>query len=186
MVVVCPSCQKRFRLEEKHFQGRPRFRFQCPSCGQAIEAVRETGVPPPGAAEAPPPSPPSTQKLRRVEGTWSESQVPDAELLALPEGKRISLAVIQGPDTGRIFPVTRPVFVIGRQPPADAVLSDGEVSRSHAQVEFRGTSVTLRDLKSTNGTYVNEQRIVAAPIENQTEFRVGATTLLLIVTDDLV
>lgn len=183
MVVTCPSCQKRFRLEEKHFQGRPRFRFQCPSCGQAIEAVREEepSGPPPAA-----PAPPPTQKLKRVEGTWSEDQVPDAELLALPEGKRISLAVIQGPDTGRIFPVTRPVFVIGRQAPADAVLNDGEVSRSHAQVEFRGTSATLRDLKSTNGTYVNEQRIVAAPIENQAEFRVGATTLMLIVTDDLV
>lgn len=184
MVAICPSCQKRFRLEEKHFQGRPRFRFQCPSCGQAIEAVREE-VPSPPAAVSPPASSPSTRKLKRVEGTWSEGQVPDAERLALPEGKRISLAVIQGPDTGRIFPVTRPLFVIGRQSPADAVLSDGEVSRSHAQVEFRGTSVTLRDLKSTNGTYVNEQRIVAAPIENQTEFRVGATTLLLIVTDDL-
>ena len=181
MVVTCPSCQKKFRLEEKHFGGKPRMRFQCPSCGQAIEAVREEATAPP----EPPSSGPSTQKLKKVEGTWSGSQVPDQELLAMPGGKRVSIAVIQGPDTGRIFPVDRPVFVIGRVAPADAVLSDSEVSRSHAQVEFRAGAITLRDLKSTNGTYVNEQRITSLPIENQTEFRVGVTTLMLIVTDDL-
>jgi pSer/pThr/pTyr-binding forkhead associated (FHA) protein len=43
--------------------------------------------------------------------------------------------------------------------------------------------ILLRDLKSTNGTYVNEQRITAVPIEHQSEFRVGSTTLMLIVTD---
>jgi pSer/pThr/pTyr-binding forkhead associated (FHA) protein len=43
--------------------------------------------------------------------------------------------------------------------------------------------VQLRDLNSTNGTYVNEQRITVTPVENQTEFRIGATTLMLILTD---
>lgn len=175
MVVTCPSCQKRYRLEEQHFAGRERFQFACPACGQAIEAVRET-------SEAP--LQPSTQSLKRMESTWSGSDVPEAELLAMPPGKRASLAVLQGADSGRIYPLEKTVVVIGRAE-ADVKLNDSEVSRRHAQIELKAPNILLRDLKSTNGTYVNEQRITVAPIENQTEFRVGATTLMLILTDEL-
>jgi pSer/pThr/pTyr-binding forkhead associated (FHA) protein len=100
----------------------------------------------------------------------------------MPPGKRVSLAILQGSGAGSIFPIEKPVFTIGRLE-ADATLDDSEVSRHHAQVELKGEVILLRDLKSTNGTYVNEQRITAVPIEHQSEFRVGATTLMLIVTD---
>lgn len=175
MVVTCPSCKKRYRLEEKHFAGRERFLFDCPSCSQPIEAVREVG--PEALSES------STQKIKRLESTWTEANVPDAELLGLPQGKRASIAVLQGNGAGQIFPVEKPVIVIGRVD-ADLTLNDSEVSRHHAQIEFKGQSILLRDLKSTNGTYVNEQRITVTSIDNQSEFRVGATTLMLILTDE--
>jgi pSer/pThr/pTyr-binding forkhead associated (FHA) protein len=102
----------------------------------------------------------------------------------MPEGKRISLAVLQGADAGQIFPIEKPVFTMGRSE-ADLVLNDSEVSRLHAQIEIAGNAIVLKDLKSTNGTYVNEQRISVTPLEHQSEFRVGTTTLMLIVTDEL-
>jgi pSer/pThr/pTyr-binding forkhead associated (FHA) protein len=46
-----------------------------------------------------------------------------------------------------------------------------------------GTSVVLRDLNSTNGTYVNEQKITAENLDNQSEFRIGSTIFMLIMTD---
>jgi hypothetical protein len=174
VVVTCASCQKKYRLEDKHFVGRDRFLFKCPSCGQPIEAKR-----PPTEGE---PEPSTAKRVKKVEATWTESDVPEAELLALPTGKRVSLAVLQGPDSGLIHPVEKPVVVIGRAD-ADLVLGDSEVSRRHARLEFKGLSVQLRDLNSTNGTYVNEQRITVTPVDNQAEFRVGATTLMLIITD---
>jgi pSer/pThr/pTyr-binding forkhead associated (FHA) protein len=109
---------------------------------------------------------------------------PEPEDLYMPEGKRVSLAVLQGTDAGQIFVLEKPVFTIGRSD-ADVTLNDSEVSRHHAQIELKGNAVFLRDLKSTNGTYVNEQRITLTPVENQTEFRVGTTTLMLIVTEEL-
>lgn len=184
MVVTCPSCAKKYRLEEKHFQGKDLFRFACPACKQVIEAVR------PASAEAtsappPPPPPPPTQKIKRGEETGSLSQAMGYEgAFIMPEGKRISLAVLQGADAGQIFPIEKPVFTMGRSD-ADLVLNDSEVSRLHAQIEIAGNAIVLKDLKSTNGTYVNEQRISVTPLEHQSEFRVGTTTLMLIVTDEL-
>lgn len=174
MVVTCSSCQKKYRLEDKHFVGRDHFQFKCPSCGQPIEARKPLGE---GDAK-----PPTAPQVKKVEATWTESDVPEADLLALPSGKRVSLAVLQGADSGLILAVDKPVVVIGRAD-ADLVLGDSEVSRRHARLEFKGLNVQLRDLNSTNGTYVNEQRITVTQVDNQTEFRVGATTLMLIITD---
>jgi pSer/pThr/pTyr-binding forkhead associated (FHA) protein len=175
VVVTCTSCQKKYRLEDKHFVGRDHFQFKCPSCGQPIDARK-----PQAEGDA---KPPATQPInKKVEATWTESDVPEAELLALPPGKRVSLAVLQGADSGLILAVDKPVVVIGRAD-ADLVLGDSEVSRRHARLEFKGLNVQLRDLNSTNGTYVNEQRITVTPLDNQTEFRVGATTLMMIITD---
>lgn len=180
MVVACPSCQKKYRVEDKHFAGRERFQFKCPACGNPIHAERE------GAGSLPAQEPPSssTQTLKKMDATWTDADVPEAELLGLPEGKRVSVAVLQGTDSGLIFPVDKPLVVIGRTE-ADLVLNDSEVSRHHARLEVKGLSVTLRDLKSTNGTYINEQRITVAALSNQAEFRVGASTLMLILTDEI-
>ncbi len=175
MIVSCPSCQKKYRLEAKHFRDSDRFRFACSQCGASVEAMKD-------GTQSGDQGGPSTQSIKRMEGTWTESQVPESERLAMPPGKRVSLAILQGSGAGSIFPIEKPVFTIGRLE-ADATLDDSEVSRHHAQVELKGEVILLRDLKSTNGTYVNEQRITAVPIEHQSEFRVGATTLMLIVTD---
>lgn len=177
MVVTCPSCQKKYRLEEKHFAGRDRFQFACPACGKPIEAIK-------GVLEGTLPPPPVTQSVRRIEATWTEADIPEADQLAMPVGKRASVAVLQGPDSGNIFAIEKPLVVIGRAE-ADVVLNDSEVSRRHARIEFKGAQIQLRDLKSTNGTYVNEQRITLTDLSNQCEFRVGATTLMLIVTDSI-
>jgi pSer/pThr/pTyr-binding forkhead associated (FHA) protein len=71
--------------------------------------------------------------------------------------------------------------VIGRQG-ADINVDDPEISRAHAAVEIAGDEVTLVDLGSTNGTYIGEEQVSEAPLENQAEFTVGGTTLMLIVT----
>ena len=177
MIVTCPDCGKKYRLEDKHFKGKDEINFACPNCKSTIHALREGA----GAAAGSGPAP-ATQRINKTEKTWNADDLPNPELLALPDNKRLSLAVLQGEGAGRIFPVEKPVVTMGRSD-ADIVLADAEISRNHARIEVRGATILLRDLKSTNGTYVNEQRVTVTPIENQTEFRIGATTLMLIVTD---
>jgi hypothetical protein len=53
---------------------------------------------------------------------------------------------------------------IGRTAPADVVLSDAKVSRSHCLVELKENLVLVSDLKSTNGTFVDGEKVVGASI----------------------
>lgn len=177
MVVSCGSCGKKYKVGEEHFKGRDRIAIKCPNCGRSIEATREGAAPVP---PLPPIAPPA--KAPAAEDTGTDFGGADLEGLAMPEGKRASLAILQGRDAGTIHHLEKPLVIIGRTG-ADIVLSDSEVSRKHAQVELKGGAVLLRDLKSTNGTYVNEQRVTTQLLDNQAEFRVGATTLMLILTD---
>ena len=76
----------------------------------------------------------------------------------------------------------KPRFIIGRGE-ADVVLNDTEVSRQHAAIEVHAGRVVLKDLGSTNGTFVNDVKVSQSEIDNRAEFRVGGTRLMLIMTD---
>ena len=97
--------------------------------------------------------------------------------------KKLSIAVLEGPDSGHIFKIEKPSILIGRSD-SDFVLNDSESSRQHALLEVRGDNITLKDLGSTNGTFVDGSKISELDIENQSEFRIGSSTLMLIVTEE--
>ena len=99
--------------------------------------------------------------------------------LRLPTDQRLSLACISGPDSGRIFEIDKPRLVIGRAN-ADIVVADIQCSRQHAAIEVMDEHIFVVDLNSTNGTYVNDQRVNRAELDNRTEFEIGTTTLMLI------
>jgi pSer/pThr/pTyr-binding forkhead associated (FHA) protein len=102
-------------------------------------------------------------------------------VLALPVDQKLSLAVIAGPDAGRMFVIEKPRVVLGRED-VDLALDDPEVSRQHAAIEVAGDRVTVVDLGSANGTHVGDEPVAEALLENQGEFTIGASTLMLIVT----
>jgi pSer/pThr/pTyr-binding forkhead associated (FHA) protein len=103
----------------------------------------------------------------------------------MPTGKRLSLAVINGPDAGSVFRIEKPRVIIGRTG-ADLALNDSEISRNHAAVEIRDTTYLVEDLKSTNGTLIDGQKILGlTELQNHSEFQVGGSTLMLIVTEDV-
>ena len=179
MIVECPKCSKKYKInEEKYFQGKDAISLKCPGCGEVIKVFKD-----PNPED---PSSPPTQRFKVPEDVLKarkHDDIPDAHLLRMPDSVRISLAVLSGPDAGAVFYVTEPVTVIGRAE-CDVILNDAEVSRNHARIEVRDNVVTLRDLKSTNGTYINEQHIQASALENRTEFRVGGTLLMFLTTKD--
>ena len=61
----------------------------------------------------------------------------------------------------RLFQVKSPRISVGRREDCDIVLSDTSASRSHAEITYdpRGEILKIRDLGSTNGTYVNRERL---------------------------
>lgn len=83
----------------------------------------------------------------------------DLDLLA---GDRLHcLELVDCFDAGRRHVVGPLGLKIGRMPPADVVLMDSEVSRSHCFVALEGDELTVADLRSTNGTYVDGTRAEA-------------------------
>jgi hypothetical protein len=102
--------------------------------------------------------------------------------IELPKDKRFSLAVIQGAATGQIYQITKTRTTLGRSG-ADINLDDPEASRQHAALEILGETAILRDLGSTNGTFLDLERIDQQVLTNQMEFRIGSHVLMFIVTD---
>jgi two-component system, cell cycle response regulator len=76
-----------------------------------------------------------------------------------PAGKEACLVVIYGLDLGRKYNVDRPSIVLGRSSKADIQLDQESVSRNHCKLINTGKSIMLRDLGSTNGTYVNDELV---------------------------
>lgn len=70
------------------------------------------------------------------------------------------LVVVSGDVPGRRIAL-QGSLVIGRSEPADVVLADARVSRSHCRIAIQGSHVTVTDLGSTNGTFVDGRRVAA-------------------------
>jgi pSer/pThr/pTyr-binding forkhead associated (FHA) protein len=60
---------------------------------------------------------------------------------------------------GQTLTLSEGVLTVGREAPAQLVVASGSVSRTHASVTVQGSSVTVSDSGSTNGTFVNGQKI---------------------------
>jgi len=70
------------------------------------------------------------------------------------------LLVMTGPCAAKVFPLTAPELVVGRDPACDISLAeDSSVSRRHAKLTLEGSDLWIEDLGSTNGTYVNGVKI---------------------------
>ena len=69
------------------------------------------------------------------------------------------------------------VKTVGRAPRADFILDAALVSRLHCRIEAGHDSLEVFDLESTNGTYVNDQRIERARLSIGDRLRVGRVEL---------
>jgi predicted Zn finger-like uncharacterized protein len=195
MIVVCPTCQARYRFDESKLGDRPKVKTRCAKCSGVIEIVQPdpldatmapgTKHPAPAAPERHEEEPKQgTQKIPIVESDTDPGKLTGHDiqaLLALPKNRRFSLAIIQGAATGQIFQISKVRTTLGRTG-ADLNLDDTEASRQHAVLEILGEHAILRDLDSTNGTFVDSARIEQQVLTNQMEFRIGNHVLMFIVT----
>lgn len=88
------------------------------------------------------------------------------------------LTVRTGPQAGTEFPVDRPSIRIGRGSGNDIVLQDSQSSRQHAEISRQGDQFYVRDIGSTNGTFVNGERVTGLRLLHPgDQIRIGDTTI---------
>jgi hypothetical protein len=175
MDIICPSCKTKMdALTNPRGEGRRHYR--CPLCEgeyvipQAPGGLLETPGAKPAAAAVERPSSPPTIPGFTVGG------VPGAEW-QVPEELQFSLRVLEGVEAGKVFAVNRSRVTVGREE-GDILLGDPLVSRKHAAFEVFGSHhIVVKDLASTNGTYLNGRLIAYSKLNNGDKIKIGSSVL---------
>jgi len=95
----------------------------------------------------------------------------------------VLIRVTAGPDRGLEKRFEGGTFSIGSSPDADLVLTEGTVSRLHAELALLPHGVRVKDLGSTNGTFVGGTRIEGAIVDVGTELGIGRARIEILSTD---
>jgi FHA domain/zinc-ribbon domain len=96
------------------------------------------------------------------------------------EGDRGVLIVKRGPNAGSKFFLDTDVTEIGRHPESDIFLDDITVSRRHAEIRREGSTFSVNDVGSLNGTYINRERVEEAALQSGDEIQVGKFKLIFL------
>ncbi len=103
----------------------------------------------------------------------AEDDEEDIRALGDGPGVMVSLEILEGADKGAIRRYNQESVLVGRLN-TDLVVRDSDVSRRHSIIEvFDAQQVYLRDLNSTNGSYVNGKRVSSVRLRNGDQIRLG-------------
>ncbi|MBX3251890.1 MAG: sigma 54-dependent Fis family transcriptional regulator [Myxococcales bacterium] len=97
--------------------------------------------------------------------------------------RRVVVRVVSGASRGAEALLEEGTLVIGTHPDADLRVDDPTVSRFHAELGLLAEGVRVRDLGSTNGTFVGESRIEVAVLPPSAELRVGKSRIEIVPAD---
>ncbi len=136
----------------------------CPACGDQIEEP------------VPPECPRCHTRLQGATHSFEPvgaAHEPGVSIASEHVTEGPALVVRKGAETGERFVIDRERLTIGRDPDSDIFLNDVTVSRSHAVIEAAGQVVSIEDVGSLNGTYVNGVRVDKAPLTDGDILQVG-------------
>ena len=117
--------------------------------------------------------PPDEEEQTRV------GQAPSELLPAAGARDRAYLIVLAGENVGAMYRLEEAETLIGRTATAKIRLNDDGISRRHARIFQIGQNLMIEDLKSANGTMVNDEPVsVARALNDGDKIRIGSTTIL--------
>jgi hypothetical protein len=87
------------------------------------------------------------------------------------------LVIVEGKDHWKDFRIMKTRMSIGRDKDCDIVIDDSHISSKQASIRVADDIVTLTDLDSSNGTYVNDQEITKIELKDNDIVKMGNTTL---------
>jgi len=165
--------------------GDEQFRFYADAAPAAQTPPEGPAANPPQAAPPPPP-PPSGAGQRLQNTSFGMAAVPRSTGSGGPAPAALGNFLFRsGPLKGQRYQIKTPVLNIGRAEYNDLVVPDGSVSTSHAKLQRREGVWMLIDLESTNGTFVDGERIAGeTPLAPGALVRFGDVQAVFEPTDD--
>ena len=100
--------------------------------------------------------------------------------------RKCQLVVVEGPNRGKKFTLAKDLVKVGKRENNDLVITDTTVSRNHLEIVYTEDSFLLRDLESTNGTFINGTRVKEAYLAPGDLIKLGNTTLEFVAYDEKV
>jgi diguanylate cyclase (GGDEF)-like protein len=98
------------------------------------------------------------------------------EKVSIPHDEKAYILFISGPLIGKMYLLEDEKTIIGRSPDVDITINDTRISRNHLAIHLQNGRATLEDLGSTNGTFVNGERIRRRILENGDKVHVSSET----------
>ncbi len=125
--------------------------------------------------------------LRGAPGGVIHHLVESGERVSRPRRARGEACLVEfyGDQVGRRIDLPDGPATIGRVDEADLVVAHSSVSRQHARLTPTPKGYVVRDLGSTNGTYVNDRPVEEAPLHHGDYLRVGNAVFLVLSCEDL-
>ncbi len=110
---------------------------------------------------------------------WDEKTVVATSVTpaALVGNKRAQLVVLSGSNVGEMYNISGDL-IIGRGRDADIRVQGDGISRQHAKLKIVADAVALEDLGSTNGSFVNGERVATRTLEDGDKIQLGSATIL--------
>lgn len=173
MQAACVHCGVTHTLNDSEIGSRPKVQFRCAKCdGLTVVEIKRSADS--TIAISPLPS------FALADGTDALTKLKRQPLdgLQLPEQTNVVIRVLSGPSKGLVYKLVKPRITIGRKG-SDVPLQDPEVSRHHCVIEAKGKAISLKDLDSTNGIFMEDERVRAAVLMDGSEFRIGSSVIRL-------
>jgi len=142
----------------------------CQHCGQALGAalpLRPAGPPPPPAGMPHPMPRPSVSPIMTQGPAPRPATMPRAWLEGIGGAMTTQRAWLDKPDT-----------LVGRSTACDIQMFDPKVSRKHFLIRFGRGAFYLQDQRSSHGTLINGERVMAQRLRNGDRITVGDTALI--------
>ncbi|MBC7328361.1 FHA domain-containing protein [bacterium] len=140
----------------------------CPYCGQKKDPVT-------GACACTPI--PTTPKIPSKSVAQEQTSVVPPKPAPIITAKGGRIIIVKGPRQGEVFPITKKEFTIGRADDRDIMLPDRSVSRRHCKIVLEEDGYYIIDEGSTNGTFIENMRIVREKLKNGDIIQIGECKL---------
>ncbi len=98
--------------------------------------------------------------------------------LKIPDSIRATLKVLSGANESETFAVAHSSVTLGRGEQADIVIDDEAMSRRHLEVSYRNLEFRLKDMESSNGTFLNGSEVKEYALRNGDKIMAGETVFL--------